>query len=943
MSKLLARILLAAVLIGPATSLAAPASRPVHADEILACNQADPAGMDARWRSVSAIAPNSQLLPQERWTDSASRFHTRLDADAWNDLPEKVTRNILVNQALAFGNAAYSIGTGLVQFAADFDVLCSGAPQADQAASMLGRTVLSSSVLVLVFVAGVVLLVWRAAQGSEKPWKKAGRMALTLGILGGMTFAAGQSTPSVSGAGSLGRGSPGWFMDRANALITSAGSLGPGALQSSIDASGAEIDAAASQSVVAPDCTVYIDSLRQQYASSASSRTPLVRYKASVALTMSSMWEQSGMRVWEIAQFGYTDAGRRVGCRLLEDFAGTPSNEQRERTIANCAGACAGDPSVATFEMDSNKAQDWALIAWASCRSTGGGWAITDEFRSVFEDEAAAIEACATAWSSGERQPDNGTPSFNFENETEIREATAEAPAARQFLLNFQGHASSAALAASIGFVISSVLVMLCFGALAFAVIVGKMLVVAMIPMLIIALAMSLWPGRADDAKVAKIGKYAFGAMVFSMMYYFLLALVALLSGIIATAGASALGEGSLLGSLWIGLAPVISIVVLNMMIKGAGMPSPFKPTAALGYAAALAGTGAAVGVGIDRALSGLRRSAERSMHYRRRDKQNARRFDAATSRGNGSVSSHDRPTGSGGMGASPTSSRRHDAADGTARTQSPDRRPRTGDVPAAESATPESGNEPTTPIPLAGPNASDPEPAPETASTPRPPVVDYGRRRGLFESKIESGLEAAAKKLYLGAPGRAAREARQVAATLRGSDRRVVSSRPVVAAAAAATAAGTLAGYSARKAAARTRQAADVKDPRKAARVVRTGVKAAAFGATMAATGGLAIPAAAAAWGAGKASRKVIDRGVPRVVAARAEHERNERARVESVADRHRSSLPTPQAPATEVPHGSTSLLQPGQSSMEGAVEGSGPDTIMPMTPEPPDASHAG
>lgn len=941
MSKLLARILLAAVLIGPATSLAAPASRPVHADEILACNQADPAGMDARWRSVSAIAPNSQLLPQERWTDSASRFHTRLDADAWNDLPEKVTRNILVNQALAFGNAAYSIGTGLVQFAADFDVLCSGAPQADQAASMLGRTVLSSSVLVLVFVAGVVLLVWRAAQGSEKPWKKAGRMALTLGILGGMTFAAGQSTPSVSGAGSLGRGSPGWFMDRANALITSAGSLGPGALQSSIDASGAQIDAAASQSVVAPDCTVYIDSLRQQYASSASSRTPLVRYKASVALTMSSMWEQSGMRVWEIAQFGYTDAGRRVGCRLLEDFAGTPSNEQRERTIENCAGACAGDPSVATFEMDSNKAQDWALITWASCQSTGGGWAITDEFRSVFEDEAAAIEQCAAAWSSGERALPGETPSFNFENETEIREATAEAPAARQFLLNFQGHASSAALAASIGFVISSVLVMLCFGALAFAVIVGKMLVVAMIPMLIIALAMSLWPGRADDAKVAKIGKYAFGAMVFSMMYYFLLALVALLSGIIATAGASALGEGSLLGSLWIGLAPVISIVVLNMMIKGAGMPSPFKPTAALGYAAALAGTGAAVGVGIDRTLSGLRRSAERSMYYRRRDKRFERQV--GTARRPDSVPSHDRPAGSGGMGASPTSSRRHDAADGTARTQSPDRRPRTGDVPAAESATPESGNEPTTPIPLAGPNASDPKPAPETASAPRPPVVDYGRRRGLFESKIESGLEAAAKKLHLGAPGRAAREARQVAATLRGSDRRVVSSRPVVAAAAAATAAGTLAGYSARKAAARTRQATDVKDPRKAARVVRTGVKAAAFGATMAATGGLAIPAAAAAWGAGKASRKVIDRQVPRVVAARAEHERNERARVESVASRHRSQRPVPGDPTAEAQHGPTPLPQPGPPSTDRAAESSGPDPILPMTPERPGTPHAG
>lgn len=80
---------------------------------------------------------------------------------------------------------------------------------------------------------------------------------------------------------------------------------------------------------------------------------------------------------------------------------------------------------------------------------------------------------------------------------------------------------------------------------------------------------------------------------VFAFATSLLLAIMALLSSVIATIGTSTLQPGSLGSALWVGMSPVAALVILDLLFKKVfKAPSPFTPKGALAWGAAAGGTG---------------------------------------------------------------------------------------------------------------------------------------------------------------------------------------------------------------------------------------------------------------------------------------------------------------------------------------------------------------
>ena len=79
----------------------------------------------------------------------------------------------------------------------------------------------------------------------------------------------------------------------------------------------------------------------------------------------------------------------------------------------------------------------------------------------------------------------------------------------------------------------------------------------------------------------------------------FLLALIALVTGMVNTAGVELFGSGTLMQMIWLGFSPVVAVVVLHMLFRHAlQLPSPFVPFGAFAWAGQMGGTGSAAGGG---------------------------------------------------------------------------------------------------------------------------------------------------------------------------------------------------------------------------------------------------------------------------------------------------------------------------------------------------------
>lgn len=573
---------------------------------------------------------NLSLLPIDRWSSAASASqHTRLDAN-FGDMTQKVQRGAIDSMAFAAGNTMWQAATELTGFATRFCLLDTMGLSADKGAATLGNAIMSSGLVAAIVGFGLLLLVWRTARrGSPADmWKNVTKTVIILGLFGILIAGAAQTTgtdPGNNNQGAsdnhttFGTGSPGWFADRVNRTVSSLASV------------PAESLASQSATLVNPDntdggslsCNTYLKNLHDAYTKSYGG-SAASNLQAAIPLTLSSMWENSGMVAWRNAQFGAENPySIQMYCRQLENIAGAkvtlpPGTQGTAADLANTQFALSGVSSPgankdsAAWVMPGGLEVDRAMVAWAACRSADGGatWTVDPGWVQTKNDNNPITpQNCKDWWTKPLLGDNSFSPSktgMNWEdNQSAIAQNAAGQPGVQNFLLNWHGNANSAATVVALTFAASSLIILLVFGVLALAIIIAKVAAIVMILVALLVLLIALIPSKGDSNKALAFGKFYVGLTIFAFGIQFLFALISLVTGFLVIAGARQFGAGSILSMIWTGFAPVTAVVVLHLIFtKALKMPSPFKPSAALAYGTAAGGIGAGVGAGIDRLVN---------------------------------------------------------------------------------------------------------------------------------------------------------------------------------------------------------------------------------------------------------------------------------------------------------------------------------------------------
>jgi len=632
--KRLIGLLLGMFIIAAASLAAAPAAsadvppqgtgQSSYSDNFTICSQPRPV------TNSNDQVSHLSLLPIDRWSSAASASqHTRLDAN-FGDMTQKVQRGAIDSMAFAAGNTMWQGATELTGFATRFCLLDTMGLTADKGAAILGNALMSSGLVAAIVGFGLLLLLWRTARrGSPADmWKNVTKTVIILGLFGILINGAAQTTgtdPGNNNQGasdnhtSFGTGSPGWFADRVNRTVSSLASV------------PAESLAKDSSVLVNPDnteggslaCNSYLKNLHDAYTRSygGSAASDL---QAAIPLTLSSMWENSGMVAWRNAQFGAENPySIQVYCRQLENIAGakvtlppgTPGATLDD--YANTQFALSGvgpgaNKDSAAWVMPGGLEVDRAMVAWAACRSADNGatWTVDAEWAKVGGDSKAITPKNCTDWWTKPLLGDNSfspsTTGMNWEDsQSAIAKNAAGLPGVQNFLLNWHGNANSAATVVALTFAASSLIILLVFGLLALAIIIAKVAAIVMILVALLVLLIALIPSQGESNKAMAFGKFYVGLTIFAFGIQFLFALISLVTGFLVIAGANQFGAGSILSMIWTGFAPVTAVVVLHLIFtKVLKMPSPFKPSAALAYGTAAGGIGAGVGAGIDRLVN---------------------------------------------------------------------------------------------------------------------------------------------------------------------------------------------------------------------------------------------------------------------------------------------------------------------------------------------------
>jgi len=564
------------------------------------------------------------LLPIDRWSSAASASqHTRLDAN-FGDMTQKVQRGAIDSMAFAAGNTMWQAATELTGFATRFCLLNTVGNTADHGAATLGNALMSSGLMAAIVGFGLLLLLWRTARrGSPADmWKNVTKTVIILGLFGILiTGAANTTGPPNQAQINFGTGSPGWFADRVNQTVSSLASV------------PAESLAGSSSALVNPDntdggslsCNSYLKNLHDAYTMSYGGSTAS-NLQAAIPLTLSSMWENSGMVAWRNAQFGAENPySIQMYCRQLENIAGakvtlppgTPGATLDD--YANTQFALSGvnpgsnaNKDSAAWVMPGGLEVDRAMVAWAACRSPDGGatWTVDAEWAKVTGDSNPITPPnCKDWWTKPLLGNNSFSPSktgMNWEDsQSAIATNAAGQPGVQNFLLNWHGNANSAATVVALCFAASSLIILLVFGLLALAIIIAKVAAIVMILVALLVLLIALIPSQGESNKALAFGKFYVGLTIFAFGIQFLFALISLVTGFLVIAGADQFGAGSILSMIWTGFAPVTAVVVLHLIFtKVLKMPSPFKPSAALAYGTAVGGIGAGVGMGIDKIVN---------------------------------------------------------------------------------------------------------------------------------------------------------------------------------------------------------------------------------------------------------------------------------------------------------------------------------------------------
>ncbi|MHB8318084.1 MAG: hypothetical protein ACYDEP_02460 [Acidimicrobiales bacterium] len=641
--KLLAIPALAGIFLLVTTTSASAASTGANAGQSLFCQVSG---------STSNNPRSQNYLPMIRWSNAVTSQHTDLSVGitTLNQLPGVIERDGIVSGLNGISQSEWTLSTNLVELSQRFCIADSTGFQVDNIVGKLWKAI-SGGINGPVLLTALALIVivsalWNASRGKPKPWNKALKFLVILGLLSAMGAGAAASTIDAKGNYVPGTLSPGWVITNTFNIISTVGNSVSSAV-AQVNQSPLSLPSKV-KNVDPLTCAQYTQQLVTDYQNTYSPNATLA---ASVPESLNGLWMQSTIPTFVDEQFGMdNNFGPLVYCRLLEDESGIPPATQMR--ISQTANPVLTNTSPKTISQalawntTSNQTIDESVIGWAACQSPGASlvpseWDLSNgtqiyppEWTKVVNPDnnqgmtiqkvdcqlwwgakgfgGACGYGCNIPVSAMNNSAINPAKSaFYWPNDPSgIQQAADNAGQNNQltggqgpvgagvnnFLSNFHGTTSTSAVITAYIYLLSSTGVAVVFIILALAILLAKLaLLVSMLLMIFVVLA-ALMPGGSPD-KIAAFGKHLLGLILFVTCGSLLVSLIAVLTSLIVAAGTGLVGNYNIMSILWVGLSPLGAIILVHHFFKKVlKAPSPFKPSSALAYSAAAGGFAGGIG-----------------------------------------------------------------------------------------------------------------------------------------------------------------------------------------------------------------------------------------------------------------------------------------------------------------------------------------------------------
>ena len=567
-------------------------------------------------------ATSTDWLPVNRWSDATSSFHSRLDADAWNDVAEKVQRNGVSSTAMAGGNAMWSMSSSVLYASGSFCPMQRLSTHMDEVVGKLGKALNTSGVIALFVITGLISVFVRYHK-REIPLGQLLSEIVKTGVITGVIIVMinGASASSVS-RGYIGAGSPAWWVATTNDAVNKVtGKVADAWENNGVIEIGYEPvyggDPLHEYDVY--NCKKYVKWLKATYKKKWSSTSGY-----ELANMVSGMWEASALPAWASQQFGtdnpYTD---HMYCFALESkrMAAVQNSDVRDYGISQESSWGKGKSAqkwysnARTSSMFTGETvkEDKALVGWAACKPVSFEKAeVRDEWNK--DSKKKVPNKICTEWWAHDGGEMASLEELNWQDSVEETFSNSGDNAGQaNFISSLHGKGGSSSIISNVSFAVGSGIDAVVFMALAAIQAVGKLVLCFMIVGLFMSMFKMLLPGSSSET-FKKAAKRILGAAFAASGVSIIIGFVCIIAQIIIELAREMFSPGSVGIMIFSAFAPAIGVIGVHFIFKLMKLPSPFtvKGAMAWGQGVSSGAIGGALAGGAASALAGARSLARR-------------------------------------------------------------------------------------------------------------------------------------------------------------------------------------------------------------------------------------------------------------------------------------------------------------------------------------------
>ena len=567
-------------------------------------------------------ATSTDWLPVNRWSDATSSFHSRLDADAWNDVAEKVQRNGVSSTAMAGGNAMWSMSSSVLYASGSFCPMQRLSTHMDEVVGKLGKALNTSGVIALFIITGLISVFVRYHK-REIPLGQLLSEIVKTGVIAGVIIVMinGASASSVS-RGYIGAGSPAWWVATTNDAVNKVtGKVANAWENNGVIEIGYEPvyggDPLPEYDVY--NCKKYVKWLKATYKRKWSSTSGY-----ELANMVSGMWEASALPAWASQQFGtdnpYTD---HMYCFALESkrMAAVQNSDVRDYGISQESSWGKGKSAqkwysnARTSSMFTGETvkEDKALVGWAACKPVSFEKAeVRDEWNK--DSKKKVPNKICTEWWAHDGGEMASLEELNWQDSVEETFSNSGDNAGQaNFISSLHGKGGSSSIISNVSFAVGSGIDAVVFMALAAIQAVGKLVLCFMIVGLFMSMFKMLLPGSSSET-FKKAAKRILGAAFAASGVSVIIGFVCIIAQVIIELAREMFSPGSVGIMIFSAFAPAIGVIGVHFIFKLMKLPSPFtvKGAMAWGQGVSSGAIGGALAGGAASALAGARSLARR-------------------------------------------------------------------------------------------------------------------------------------------------------------------------------------------------------------------------------------------------------------------------------------------------------------------------------------------